>query len=182
MSAQLKAGIGMVFSSEIFQTVSNPESAANERINSVLLSPGFGPKFFLGNSTLSFSIQAGLGISIASWDWREYKGMGTVYAPAMAGINYGGLSGFGEGSSSWGFSVAYGYQFLLTDLYFRKEEYRNLERDLFFPPIVQLAGGFGGKGAALYVYSRVGVNNNTGGLFSVGIALEVNFIERRKWR
>ena len=181
-SAQINVGVGMVFSNDFFQSVSNPENESEEKIRNLLISPSFGPKFYFGTSDLSFSLQANIGISPIGFDWDDYKGMGVAYAPVLAGINYGGLSGFTAERSEWGASIAYGYHFTLTDLYFRNSGFIDEQRDLFYPPFVQLAGGFGGKGAALYLYSRIGLDNSEGRILSFGITLEVNFLERRKWR
>ncbi|TVQ48385.1 MAG: hypothetical protein EA362_05745 [Saprospirales bacterium] len=181
-SAQINFGVGMAFSNDFFQSVSNPVNESEEKIRNLLISPSFGPKFYFGTSQLSLSLQANIGISPISFDWGEYKGMGVAYAPILAGINYGGLSGFATDRSEWGASVAYGYHFSLTDLYFRDSDFRDMQRDLFYPSFIQFAGGFGGKGAALYLYSRIGIDHSEGRIFSFGITLEVNFLERRKWR
>jgi hypothetical protein len=180
--SQMRAGVGMAFSNDFFQSVNQPENISENSVRNVLISPSFGPKVYLGYPNFSFSMQLNIGISPIAYDWKEYKGMGVIYAPVLAGFNYGGLSGFTGDKSSWGIALAYGYHFTLTDLYFRNSTFRGEESELFFPPFVQIAGGFGGKGAALYLYSRIGIQPSQGQIFSFGLTLEVNFLERRKWR
>lgn len=180
--SQIKAGIGMSFSNDFYQSLSNPDDESGESSKSLLISPSFGPKLYLGNSMISLSVQANIGISPVAFDWKNYKGMGAVYAPVMINVNYGGLTGFTEDKSNWGFSLSYGYHFTLTDLYFRNDDFREEQRELFYPSFAQFAGGFGSKGAAIYLYSRLSLQRSQGGVFSMGLTLEVNFIERKKWR
>lgn len=181
LSAQF--GVGMVFSNELFQAYQNPKvDESDGSVNSVLLSPNFGPKLYFGNESYSVSAHFGVGISLVSMDWSNYKGMGTLYAPAVLAFNFGGLSGFSEEGSSWGGSIGGGVQFGLTDLYFKSIEYAELERSLLATPFVQLAAGFGTKGTAIFAYAKYGSGTDDSSFFSIGIGLEVNFLQRKNYR
>nr|MBS0037523.1 hypothetical protein [Saprospiraceae bacterium] len=181
-SVNSQVGIGMVFGNDLFQSVQNELDGVPNAPKSVLLSPYFGPKLYIGGERLSVSLHTGIGISAFSWDWSDYKGMGTLYAPALFSINFGGLSGFTEEKSALGFSVVGGYLITMTDLYFRAEEYSESTVNLNGMPLIQLAAGTGGKGASLYGYFRYGYEDSNHQFYSLGIGLEVNFTQRKKYR
>ena len=182
MQAHSQLGVGMAFGNELYQSFTNELAGMENNPTSVLLSPHFGPKLFIGSQSLSVSLHAGVGISTFAFDWKEYKGMGVVYSPLLVSLNYGGMSGFTEEQSSWGASLSGGYLFSLSDIYFRKDDVDGDEFKVHQLPTLRLSGGFGGKGASVYGYIGYGLGSDINGYFSVGIGLEVNFSQRKNYR
>ncbi|TVR82187.1 MAG: hypothetical protein EA409_05470 [Saprospirales bacterium] len=182
---ELKAqiGFGVHFGNDLYQYLSNDEDRSDySNTSTILLAPYVGPKLYVGNPNWSLSLQTAIGISPFSWDWSEYKGLGNLFLPSSIAANFGGLSGLTENQASWGFSVGIGYVLGMTDLYFRNEEIRGEGGQLIGAPFLQAALGFGAKGTSVSWYIRYGQNPNSARFFSTGIALDINFFQRQKFR
>ena len=176
-------GLGMHFSNDFFHHLTNSEeNSAYSDASSILIAPSAGPRFYFGREKWSFSLQTALGIAPFSWDWDEYKGLGTLFMPSSLMFNYGGLSGFTEAEPQWGFSVGAGYFLGLTDLYFRGEEIKGEGPQLIRLPYLKVSVGFGAKGTAAQWYFRYGRSSDSEAFFSTGLALDVNFLQRRNYR
>lgn len=182
---ELKAqiGFGIHFGNDFFQHLSNEEDRPDySNASSILVAPSVGPKVYAGNPNWSISLQTAVGISPFSWDWSEYKGLGNLFLPSSIAVNFGGLSGFAEDEASWGFSAGFGYVLGMTDLYFRDDEIRGEGGQLIGAPFLKAAIGFGAKGTSVSWYVRYGQNSGSARFFSTGIALDINFIQRRNYR
>ena len=182
-SASAQVGFGMHFANDVYQSVSNPDDSPQfSTAKSIVISPSFGPKVYFGLGEWSASLQTAVGISPFSWDWEETKGLGTLYAPSLFSLNYGGLNGFSGPEAKLGISAGLGMQLALTDLYFRKGDFRDEGINLLATPFAQAAIGYGTKGTAAYLYLRYGSDSDGSEFFAVGVALDINFIQRRDFR
>ncbi len=182
-TASAQVGIGWTNMLDLYQYQKAPVHADSLEGSqgSFLINPGFGPKLFIGGKKFSLAVQANLCIALFDLNVNEYKGMGSIYAPIMASLNFINLSGF-HGQAKYGGSIAFGIQEHLSELFFKPTRYRDVDAQRFRTYIGQIQFGIGEFGKCTYVYLRYGWNEAGNSNFNIGIATEVNWITNRKYK
>ncbi len=176
-------GLGWSSSLDLYQHQKAPVPADSLEgtQGSLLINPGFGPKIFIGGKNFSISGQAGVSIALFDLNINEYKGMGSFYFPIMASLNFMNLSGF-QGEAKYGFSVSVGVQQHFSELFFKPSKYQDVETQDFRTIFGQIQFGIGEFGRAAYVYLRYGQNKEGNSNWNIGLATEVNWIAKRKYK
>lgn len=144
---------------------------------SALVNVQFGPKMWLGNGKMTFSLEALASYAPFAYDTDQYRGLGTLSFPLLASFNFNGLSSTSD-LFERGFSFGGGVQFTNASLYFFSEEYGQIQKDFrpqYYPVFIgQVSYGGGGPGVSFYLYARYGYGPNHAATFSVGICRDIN--------
>jgi len=181
-SATSQIGLGMTYGLDLYQYQANPLNQpfqGNRGIGSAIFNLNIGPKLFIGTKNYSIAAEAQLGIAPFAFDINQYKGLGAFYFPMMVSLNFKGLSGFYE-KSGWGVGIAGGYEFARTDLYFIKDEFENLTREMFQTTFLQFNVGLGSKAKSIYAYFRYGGGELGARNWHVGIMFDRNLTQMKK--
>ncbi len=174
--SRLDYGIGLTMGTDFYQRHVNPGTESSKKRRSsgnILLNPTIGPKFWLGNSVFSFSLESQINFGMTSFDVNEYKGMGALSFPIMGAFNFEGLSGL-EALGVFGLSIGGGIQYVRTELYFQPEEHQSVNRDFFPVYFGQINLGIGYNGIAAYLYVRLGYGDGKARALHVGLMTDFN--------
>jgi hypothetical protein len=175
ISAQF--GYGFTASNDLYHRYVNPaNSDASPAAGSALLNLGLGPKIWLGNKNVSFSVESQAVFGFLGLSTQEYKGLGTLAIPVIGRLNFKGLSTFDrEGKMGW--SIGGGLQFNKTELYGLKPEFasKGIERNFFTTYVVQAGFGFGLSGFTAHGIVRYGFNpDEKSNSLNIGLQYDFN--------
>jgi hypothetical protein len=174
---KIKFGVGYTLSSDIYHRYTNPPNNASTRnAGSAILNFGGGPKFWLGTSKVSLSIEGQAVLGVLGYSTKENKGLGTLGVPIMAKLNFKGLSAY-EREGKLGFSIGGGIQYSHTELYGVTDEFKikGVKRSFFPTYIGQVGYGFGVNGFCMNGFARYGFHPDTDAkVWSIGIQWDFN--------
>ena len=83
-----------------------------------------GPKMWIGGPKFSLSLEAPFNWGPLHFDLNEWKGIGAIAFPLGAKLNFGAPSGFSN-SNLFGFSIGGGIQYMNTENFGTKKEFRD---------------------------------------------------------
>ena len=176
-------GIGLAYGVDLYENIAVPNEIDSLQFSggSALANLVIGPKIWIGKKDVSLSVQAQVGFSPFHFDTKTYRGLGAFYFPISIGMNYGALSGL-PSDKLFGLSVGYGLQQNTVDLYLLKEEFEAQRSASFSSQFVQVGVGTGKQGVMVHLYGRYGWTEHNGSHLNIGINLEYNLRERKKYR
>ena len=173
-----QVGYGVVAGVDIFQHHIRPIergfSFDSRSTGSVLLNPVLGPKVWIGNRSVSLSVEAQINWGMFALDIQEYKGLGALSFPLLTKLNFGALTGFND-IQIVGWSLGGGFQFTNNEIYYNLKEFEETDLGYFTTPFVELGFGAGISGADIQLYLRYGRGSNDNRIFHIGILADLNF-------
>lgn len=140
----------------------------------------FGPKMWVGGKRFSLSLEAPINWGIFQFDLNEYKGIGALAFPLGAKLNFGSASGFST-VDVLGFSLGGGIQFMNTEIYGTKKEFRDVIDTGYFSTYygeVAFAVGISAFNFSLYV--RYGMGEEEQRSLNVGLVSNFNLSSIKK--
>lgn len=174
-----QVGLGLTGSLDVYQRYVNPRTKTEmdaRSAGSVLLNLGLGPKVWVGNKNVSFSLEGQAVAGFFALALSENKGLGALAIPILAKVNFKGLSSFDrEGLQGW--SIGGGIQYNRTELYGLNDGAisNGIVRTYFKTYVVQVSYGFGVSGFTAHGFARGGINEDGSSSLNTGIQFDLNY-------
>lgn len=175
-SAKAQIGIGMTTGLDFYQWYDKGDKEdllESSSSGSVLANIILGPKIWIGGPDFSVSLEAPINWGIFHFDVNEFKGIGAIAFPLGAKMNFGAATGF-TNASLVGFSLGGGLQYMNTEIYTTKSEFKDKMETGYFRTYygeAAVAFGFAGFNSSLYVrYGRGEADEQ-----NVNVGMVVNF-------
>jgi hypothetical protein len=170
-------GYGFTASNDLYHRYKNPKNGnLDPSTGSAILNLGAGPKIWLGNKNVSFSLEGQAVIGFLSLSSKEYKGLGSIAFPLLAKLNFKGLSTF-DREGKMGFSIGGGIQYNKTEFFGLTDEFlkKGVMRDFFTTYVVQAGYGFGISGFTAHGIVRYGFNpDDNSNTLNIGLQYDFN--------
>jgi hypothetical protein len=181
--ANAQLGIGLTSGMDFYQFYDkgDPEDVLESSTSgSVLLNSILGPKIWMGAPKFSLSLEAPVNLAIFHFDINEFKGLGAVAFPLAAKLNFGSASGFND-VSLLGFSLGGGIQYMNTEIFGTKKEFKDhIETGFYKTYFGEIGLSFGLAGFDTSLFVRYGKGENEEKSLNVGLVLNMNFTHLKK--
>ena len=180
IESKAQFGYGLTGSLDVYQRYVNPKASQEDgsrSAGSVLLNLGLGPKIWVGNKKMSFSIEGQAVAGFFALSTSDKKGLGSLAIPVLAKLNFGGLSTFDrEGIQGW--SIGGGIQYNRTELYGLSDTAKanGVVRNYFKTYVIQVSYGFGVSGFTGQGFVRGGFHpEDHSTSLNTGIQFDLNY-------
>ena len=134
VTATAQFNLGMTIGTSIFGIDKNPTTNDSKYKGNLISMPGsnISSSFFikLGNDNYSFYLM-GNGTVLANWNWKEYKGLGSISYGAMAKIAITPWENPLNEETTIGFSFGGGWERMKTEVFTRPIKYRDMQRNWY---------------------------------------------------
>jgi len=181
LSAQF--GIGAVVTTDLYQHYTNPtDNISDPSYGNAILNLGVGPKIWMGGQKFTFAIDARANVGFTGFTLGENKGLGGLAIPIMGTLNFNGLSSM-DRTGRKGLSIGGGIQYVQTELYGLKQEFKDLgvTRDFFDVIVIQAGYGYGVSGASAQFIVRYGFNPDSDAqTINIGLQYDFNLVTMKK--